>query len=296
MKIRDGAIDPDGYLISITRESSRSEEMVPLRSIMSRGLAQSPEPSTPVDLSHVFARIDALERARPEPVVRDDGIADRIAALERGIIEIATEPMRDGDDGENLDLPAFMRQPGERRPAGDSHAARDTAERMAAIEQRLAELSKPLPPEPPSPVQQLAANAVLDRMTALERRLVAQRSAPTITPAAELNVLTPIERIQAASRQAICRVAPPLQVVEAAHLARSQQEFPLALMERVGRAMGVGWEDAATTIIRRHDKAAHIASEAYAIEIEANVRLVAGEPVDDIVAGAITAIEAIGGE
>lgn len=285
---------------------------------------KSPVQELRIDLTEFIAMLGPPAPPEPTPASAvvlpfPADISDRVAALERNIIEIATEPMRDSEDGDDLDLPAFMRRPGERRPSNDSQAARDTADRlatierrlvdlamaiptpadtadrMAAIERRLTELSIPTPPALPGPVQQLAANSVLDRVTAIERRLDAQRSAPPAPPV-EPDVLTPIEHIQSAARQAIRRVAPPLQVVEAAHLARAQQERPLALMERVGRAMGVGWEDAATTIIRRHDRAAHIATEAYAIEIEANARLIAGEPANAIVTEAIKAIEAIGGE
>lgn len=161
------------------------------------------------------------------------------------------------------DLPSFLRSKGEDDP------------------------ERPIP----RPAQQIAMAQMLERLDAIERdRMRPMEPAPAPPP------LAPMLRIAEAGRRQVERTSgPPHRVVEAAHLARAGQDVPLALMQVIGEAMGCGWEDAATTIIRVSDRATETAAQVYAIECAARRRIQAGEAPERVAEDSIKAIEGIGG-
>lgn len=224
---------------------------------------------------------------------RDDlaALAERISGAENRISQPQV-PANDDDD-----LPAFLR----RDSSGPSFigspvvraAVAEPADdaRLLEIEQQLSEISSRLDRMQPNPAQQLAASAVLDRMTVMEQRLASYRPTPVAPPPTQ----KPMTIAEAARLRIAASDAPPLRVVEAAHLARSGQDVPLTLMERLGVAMGCDWEAAATNVIRRNDEAALIAVETYALQMDAQRRIMKGEPADAVTSSTIAAIEAIGG-
>lgn len=222
-------------------------------------------------------RVTALERFRIEA-------DDRLFALEatpgitvdliKRLSEVESRmsaPVRDDDD----DLPAFLRPKGANGRSEPPPASNDE--------------------EPPAPVmtpaQQIMAADIIARVDELER---ARYSAPPPAQPIPPPRIMPRQRIEAAVRDLLAR-APPVRVVETAHLARQGQEVPIQLMERLGQAMQCGWEDAAVSIIRASDNAAAAAVEAFALQIEAQGRLGAGEDAERVADETISRLEAIGG-
>lgn len=251
--------------------------------------------------------LDAQSLVPPQPTGADPESLARLDACEAKVKELATGWLEHqlttsqhvGSVEQRL---ADLEQRPVPPPVVEHHQAptvpTDVAERIAALEQRVVELSPAAAPHlddpdmpaflrrdmPPgaAPAVNLDTADLVSRVEELEARVLRARPAP------------PLERIAAAVRDRVSH-APPLRVVEAAHLARAGQEVPLAMMQRIGRAKGCEWEEAARSIIQDSDRAAAAAVEAYALAIEARARIRAGEDDEAVAAEAVRQIEAIGG-
>ena len=236
-------------------------------------LAATPRASgLPPDLvdriQHLQLDIEALKAApRPQPVPPGAdprllaAMAERLDGLEQRLAEpvgfAETEP-----------FPAFL----------DRARARQASVSPDDLPPALRQTTGP---EHLPAISALAIESLTLRLDALERR--SERS----------NRPEPLATI-AAARQRIAETAPPLRAVEAAHLARSGQDIPIALMEGLGDAMGCGWEEAAISVIRQHDEVTQRTVAAYAIEIRARQRIAAGEDGAAVMAESLAAINGLG--
>lgn len=209
-------------------------------------------------------------------------LEQRMAGAEHRIAQPAA-PANDDHDGD--DLPAFLR--GNRGPASagvqmePAHkiALSEALSRIDELEQAISRMGADVRS---IPRQQPDLGPLFERLSKLE----APPPPPQLAP--------PMERIAAAVRRR-AEQAPPMRVVEAAHLARNGQPLPIGLMQEIAQGQGCGWEDSALDIIRAHDRATQIAAKAYAVECQARRDITAGKNAEGVAAAALAAIEAIGG-
>jgi len=250
--------------------------------IEQRPAAPLPQGLVGVEVDPVsVSRIGALEH-------RVTDTEDRMAAVERNLMhppDPSTAPVSGDDDsplpgvfqrwslGSTDTAPAVQITPAHEIAMGDALG------RLDELEQAISRLGADVRS---IPRQQPDLGPIRERLAKLE----APPPAPALPP--------PMERIAAAVRRK-AEQAPPVRVVEAAHLARNGQERPIKLMQEIAEAQGCGWEDSARDIIRAHDRATEIAARAYAVECDARRRITAGESAEGVAKAALAALDAIGG-
>lgn len=139
------------YQVAVTKASPRSEEHVPLRLILG-GLTQPPtvgeavssrapgtvEPLLPTDIGAMLSRIDALEQyvanlAVPRAMTIPAELDARLAAMEKRIVELATEGMR----MDPASMPAFLGGSSAPMDDDDIPDPRDLATRVDMISRRM---------------------------------------------------------------------------------------------------------------------------------------------------------------
>ncbi len=220
-------------------------------------------PSRLTSPTHLVAIIPCGHENIREAFDRLSLLDERVSAIERST-----------PAGEGEEMPAFVQR---QRDAIAAQPAPPTVgiERVEGIERSLAELRSAI-----------AAVGTRPAPVPLNLGLRLLPPEPVAPPVA------PMVRIEIAAKERLSSVeAPPLRVVEAAHLARNGQSTPVRLMERIGGAMGCSWEEAARAVISQHDAAAMVAAEVYALQCEARKRVADGE---DERAVSVQTVEAIG--
>ena len=371
MRKAEATDDLSDFFVPATRETPRSEIMIPLDALRSApttvGSSKEPQPdsriasilerldqvealvkeaapaillpasSPPVDLAPVMHRLADLDR-RIANVPAEVDLAPTLARIAEVERRIASQPVAGPSIGQISEMvDAAVRGLDDRIRGRADIERQHMDDRVSAVAQRITDLAArqivaesaaedlpqflrrakdattptPSPPAPapmPVPAHPVDLDRVHARLDALEAALAHLRPAVTqqvsaldgrlakieTDISARAPMASPIERIEAAARSVLSR-APSRQLVEVAHLARTGQEIPLDLMGRLGAAMGCSWEEAAVSIVRRHDRMASVAVELQIAEIDARRRFAAGEDQEKVAADTIARIAAIGG-